>query len=91
MEDWQGPNGEIMVSACIITTEPNELMAGIHNRMPVILRKESWGLWLDPSAQTREVQPLLVPHPADLMAAHPVSSAVSNVRNDGAELILPLA
>jgi len=91
MEDWQGPNGEIMVSACIITTEPNELIAGIHNRMPVILPKESWGLWMDPSAQTREVQPLLVPYPADLIAAYPVSSAVGNVRNDGPELILPVA
>jgi len=62
MEDWQGPNGEVMVSACIITTEPNELMAEIHNRMPVILPKEAWGLWLDPAAQVREVQPLLVPY-----------------------------
>jgi len=43
MEDWPGPNGEVMVSACIITTEPNEVMAQIHNRMPVILPKTSWG------------------------------------------------
>jgi putative SOS response-associated peptidase YedK len=59
--------------------------------MPVILPKESWGLWVDPSAQTREVQSLLVPYPADLMVAHPVSSAVGNVRNNGPELILPVA
>ena len=91
MEDWQGPNGEVMVSACIITTGPNELMARIHNRMPVILPKEAWGLWLDPAAQVREVQPLLVPYPAELMAAHPVSPDVGNVRNDGPELILPVA
>lgn len=63
----------------------------IHKRMPVILPKESWGLWVGPSAQTREVQPLLVPCPADFMAAHPVSPAVGNVRNDGPELILPVA
>lgn len=87
----QGPNGEIMVSTCIITIEPNELMAGIHIRMPVILPKTSWGLWMDPSAQTREVQPLLVPYPAELMPARPVSSAVRNVRNEGPELILPVA
>lgn len=90
MQDWQGPNGEVMVSACIITTEPNELMAGIHNRMPVILPKETWNLWLDPAAQVREVQPLLVPLPADCMAAHPVGKAVGNTRNDGPDLILPL-
>ncbi len=90
MEDWQGPNGEVMVSACIITTEPNELMAGIHNRMPVILPSDSWGLWLDPAAQVREVQPLLIPCSTDLMAAHPVSSAVGNTRNNGPELVEPI-
>ena len=88
MEDWHGPNGEVMVGACIITTEPNELMAEIHNRMPVILPKDAWGLWLDPAVQVREVQPLLVPYPSELMAAHPVGSAVGNTRNDGPELIL---
>lgn len=90
MEDWHGPNDEVMVSACIITTEPNRLMAGIHNRMPVILPREAWPLWLDPGAQTRELSPLLVPYPAERMAAHPVSSAVGNVKNDGPELILPV-
>ena len=89
MEDWQGPNGEVMVSACIITTEPNELMAGIHNRMPVILPRETWPLWLDPAAQTREVKPLLVPYAADRMAAHPVGPSVGNIQVDGPELMLP--
>jgi len=82
------PNGEVMVSACIITTQPNELMAEIHNRMSVILPKDAWGLWLDPAAQVREVQHLLIPYPAELMAAHPVSAAVGNTRNDGPKLIL---
>lgn len=91
MEDWHGPNGEIMVSACIITTEPNELMAGFHSRMPVILPESAWGLWLDPAAQVKEVQPLLVPYPAELMAARSVSQAVGNVRNDSPDLILPVA
>lgn len=91
MEDWQGPNGEQMISACIITTEPNVLMAGIHNRMPVILPKSAWDLWLDPASQTREVKPLLVSYPDELMAAHPVSQAVGNVRNDSPDLILPVA
>lgn len=91
MEDWQGPNGEQMVSACIITIEPNPLMADIHNRMPMILPRTAWDLWLDPASQTREVHPLLVPYPEDLMAAHPVSQAVGNVRNDSPDLILPVA
>ena len=91
MEDWHGPDGEVMVSACIITTTPNELMAGIHDRMPVILPPSAWPDWLDPAAQTRELQPLLVPCPAGLMDAHPVCTAVGNPRNDGPELIRPLA
>ncbi len=91
MEDWHGPHGEVMVSACIITTEPNTLMAPIHNRMPVILPREAWPLWLDPAAQTRELRPLLVPCPAEGMAAHPVGQAVGDVRNDGPELVLPLS
>ena len=86
MGDWQGPNGEVMVSACIITTEPNDLMAGIHNRMPVILPRTAWDLWMDPASQTRELQPLLVPYPAGLMDAYPVGTAVGNVQNDGPEL-----
>jgi putative SOS response-associated peptidase YedK len=77
-----------MVSACIITTESNELMAGIHTRMPVILPRGTWDFWLDPAVQTKDVKPLLVPYPAELMAAHPVGKAVGNQRNDGPELIL---
>jgi putative SOS response-associated peptidase YedK len=91
MEDWQGPHGEVMVSTCIITTEPNELMADIHNRMPVILPRRVWAPWLDPAAQTSGLRPLLVPYPARLMAAHTVSPAVGNVQNNGPELILPMA
>ena len=91
LEDWQGPNGEVMISTCIITTTPNELMAPIHNRMPVILPKSAWALWLDPAAQARELLPLLVPSPSERMAAYQVSGAVGNVRNDGPELIREVA
>ena len=86
----QGPNGEVTVSVCIVTTEPNDMMAEIHDRMPVILPKDAWALWLDPAAQVRDVQPLLFPYPAELMAAHPVGSTVGNPRNDRSELILTL-
>jgi putative SOS response-associated peptidase YedK len=94
MEDRPSPNGELMISACIITTTPNKLLAKIHNkkpRMPAILPRASWDLWLDPASQTREIQPLLVPYPDVLMAAHPVSRAVGDVRNKSPDLILPVA
>ncbi|GLH72893.1 DUF159 family protein [Geothrix limicola] len=91
MEDWQGPHGEVMISACLITTEANGSMAGIHARMPVILPKESWTLWLDPAAQTRELRPLLVPCSSHLLVTHPVSPAVGDIGNEGPGLILPVA
>jgi putative SOS response-associated peptidase YedK len=90
LEDWQGPHGEVMISTCIITTEPNDLIAGIHNRMPVILPKAAWALWLDSAAQVRKLQPLLVPCPAGGMEAHPVGPAVGDVRQDGPQLIEPV-
>lgn len=87
MEDWHGPNGEQMTSACIITTEANALMAPIHSRMPVILPEPAWALWLDPAAQVRELAPLLVPCPDHLLAAHAVSPAVGDVKQDGPDLL----
>ncbi|MBP1772209.1 MAG: response-associated peptidase [Holophagaceae bacterium] len=90
MEDWQGPHGEVMISACVITTSANDLMAGIQDRMPVILPPEAWDLWLDPAAQTRELGSLLAPCPSGWMTAHPVGPEVSDTRQDHPGLILPV-
>ena len=74
----------------IITTEPNELMAGIHNRMPVILDAKDYELWLDAAPQTpANLLPLIKPFPADKMSAHPVSTLVNSPSNDRAELVVP--
>lgn len=89
MEDWQGPDGEVMVSTCLITTEANDLLAGIHPRMPVILPESAWDLWLDPAAQTRDVKPLLIPCPGDLMVVHPVGRTVRQVEMEGPALFPP--
>jgi putative SOS response-associated peptidase YedK len=59
--------------------------------MPVILPPAAWDLWLDAAAQPRELRGLLTPYPASLMDAYPVGTAVGNIRNDGPELIRPLA
>lgn len=90
MEDWQGPGGEVMISACILTTTPNAIMAPIHDRMPVILPPAAWTLWLDPGAQGRELQGLLRPCPDHALTAHPVGPAVGNPRNQGLDLMVPL-
>jgi putative SOS response-associated peptidase YedK len=90
-EHWQSTDGSEVRSAAIITTEPNELMAPIHNRMPVILPPTSYTQWLDSQAQTHDrLQYLLIPFPAIEMEAFPVSLLVNNPINDRAECILPV-
>ena len=66
-------------------------MTPIHDRMPVILPRAMWDLWLDPANQNIEVLGnLLVPAPDDLLTMHEVSTEVNNVRNKGASLIEPV-
>lgn len=76
---WQSPDGEDIGSFTILTTEPNELMRGLHNRMPVIIRREEYALWLDSRMQDVErLAPLLRPSSADGWVAYPVSTRVNN-------------
>src|SRR4051812_2591780 len=77
-------------SCTIITGEPNEKIAEIHDRMPVILPPSAWAAWLDPDNDDVEtLGQLLVPAPAALIELHPVRRAVHNVREKGPELIEP--
>ncbi len=86
--DWTDKqSGERIESCTIITTEPNDLMAQLHNRMPVILAPADYDKWLD--ADASDGQALLRPFPARAMGAFPVDRAVGNVRNNYAELIEP--
>lgn len=89
-DTWRSPNGTKMATCTIITCAPNELMAEIHNRMPVILPREHEELWLDPAAEPELAMTVLQPYPAEDMEAYPVSPAVGNVRNEGPGLIHPL-
>jgi putative SOS response-associated peptidase YedK len=58
-ENWRSPAGEWVRSFAIITTTPNELCAGLHNRMPVVLKPETWPIWLEEeSADASESQGL---------------------------------
>ena len=82
--------GEIN-SATIITTDANQLMAPIHDRMPVILPKESIQLWLDPEFQDKpELLSLLKPYPEEEMVATPVSTLVNSPKNEDPCCINPL-
>jgi putative SOS response-associated peptidase YedK len=78
-------------SCTIITGPPNEKVEPIHDRMPVMLPPSAWDSWLDPeNDDLATLGKLLVPAPASLLELHPVSRAVSNVRENGPELIAPV-
>ena len=85
-DQWKNPDGEIVRSFSIITTSPNQLVAEIHNRMPVILPKRLEKLWLD-SNDERELLDLLQPFPAKLMDAYKVSELVNSPRNNSVEVM----
>ena len=90
-EQWHSTDGSEILSAAIITTEPNELMTSIHNRMPVILKTDAYAHWMDSSPQSPDrLQNLLVPYPSIEMTAYPVSTVVNSPNNDRAECIRPI-
>ncbi|WP_214483159.1 SOS response-associated peptidase [Bacillus sp. SM2101] len=87
-ESWQSPDGHTIYSCTVITTEPNELMSSIHNRMPVILKPDDEKIWLDPSINdTAYLQKLLIPFDQELMEAFEVSSDVNSPKNNSPNLI----
>jgi putative SOS response-associated peptidase YedK len=88
---WRNPEtAERLYTCTILTGAPNELIAPIHDRMPIILEPQDWDAWLSEETAPIELRPMLLPMAADELAMYPVSHAVNNVRNDGAELLLPL-
>ncbi len=90
-EQWASPDGSEIESCTLLTTEPNERLRAVHNRMPVILSPDDYDLWLDPGAQhPGEVQPLLRPYLAEEMTFYPVSTHVNNPRNEDPHCIEPL-
>lgn len=87
---WAPPDGDTVVSTCIITTVPNEVMAPIHDRMPVILQPEQFDAWLDPgNHDTATLKAMVQPCRAELMSAYPVSPAINSGRIEGPECIEP--
>ena len=88
---WHDADGNELHSYTVITTVPNELVASIHNRMPVILRQEDEDAWLDKGSDSARLLALLKAYPADKMEAYPVSRAVNSPANEGAELMQPVA
>lgn len=85
-----GYENMIRHTCAIITTEANELMSPIHDRMPVIIPPEHYDAWLDPENDDQKfLLSLLSPYPSDLMEAYEVTKFVNSTRNDSPECINP--
>jgi putative SOS response-associated peptidase YedK len=88
---WYPEEGEKLRSCTILTTTPNEAIASLHDRMPVILAPEAEERWLDPSTPRAELFELLAGLPAEQTALRPVGPAVNDARYDGPECLAPAA
>ena len=85
-DGWKDSTGQWIKTCSILTTTPNALTATVHDRMPVILRPDSYGLWLDPGMQdVAAISELLKPYDAGSMRSYPVSARINHVANDDDE------
>lgn len=85
-ETWKG-NDETIESCTILTTKPNDLVAELHDRMPVFLEENTWDLWLAEHADDEDLRPLFGPLDSDKFDAHPVSSSINKATNDKPDLV----
>ena len=87
-ETWRSPQGEKVGSCTIVTTEPNDLLRPIHDRMPAILPRESWAAWLRPEPTPPDaLRPLLGPFPSERLEVYAVSRFVNTPANEGPECL----
>lgn len=87
-ESWKSPEGKAIYSCSVITTQPNELMKSIHDRMPVILKPDDEKIWLNPAITDSDyLQQFLKPLEENLMEAYEVSSLVNSPKNNSIDLI----
>jgi putative SOS response-associated peptidase YedK len=87
---WRDPSGQWIKSCSILTTTPNAVTSAVHDRMPVILGKDDYDLWLDPGMTNVEaLSDLLKPYDSLLMRSYAVSSRVNHVANDDEECSTP--
>ena len=89
-ERWHGPDGDVE-SCAILTTEANDLVRPVHDRMPVILDPRYFDPWLDPAEQdAAALAPMLRPFASERMQAFPVSPWVNDPRHDDARCMEPV-
>ena len=89
-EAWRSrEDGEWLITCAILTTEPNELLAPIHDRMPVMIAPEAYGSWVDPSTTMDDVKRMVAPFPTDQMRAWEISPLVNDPKTDDARILTP--
>ena len=89
-ERWHGPGGICLETVAILTTEANDAVRPIHDRMPVLLRPQDYSTWLDPLRQhPAELQPLLRPWPVEDTEIIGLGPWVSNPRHEGPRCLEP--
>jgi putative SOS response-associated peptidase YedK len=90
-DEWKPPDKEKPLRTCtIVTTDSNELVRELHNRMPVILNRDATNLWLDPATHKAEdFKDLFLPYPSTELEVYQVSSRVNKPGHDSPELIKP--
>jgi putative SOS response-associated peptidase YedK len=89
-ESWEGADNSALETCVILTTDPNDLMRRIHDRMPVIVSPNDYGRWLDPAIEKPDqLAALLRPYPGDGMIAYPVSPHVNSPAHDDPRCIEP--
>jgi putative SOS response-associated peptidase YedK len=89
-ESWDKGGGELR-TCTILTTRPNPVLNGIHDRMPVILPHDAYNAWLDPDADKEELGELMIPYPGNDLETYPVSRFVNSPSNNDERCIEPAA
>jgi putative SOS response-associated peptidase YedK len=91
-ERWSSPDGQVTESCAVLTTDSNDLLRSVHDRMPVILKPDDYTVWLDPEVKTPErLQSMLKPYPPDEMVGRSVSSTVNKADHEGPDCVEPAA
>jgi putative SOS response-associated peptidase YedK len=89
---WTSPEGKSIRTCTIITTDANEILKPIHDRMPVIIPGSDYRLWLDPSVHDKEILlPILKPYPSSEMEGYPATPKVNSVKFNDPENIRPVS
>lgn len=91
-EFWQDPMNQRVETCTILTTQANQAIAPLHERMPVVMAREHFGLWLDPKVSDPDaLRPLLQHHSATTTAFHPVSREINKVSYNQADALQPVS